>query len=42
MSDIVYTRDKSLQDRLRDVQTCRMTLASAYILHHLSTVWLQL
>ena len=32
----------SLQNGLRDEQTCGMTLASAYVLHHLSAVWLQL
>jgi len=32
----------SLQNGLRDIQTCEMTLASAYVLHHLSTAWLQL
>jgi len=39
---IVYTRGESPQDRLRDVQTYRITLASAYVLYHLSTIWLQL
>ena len=42
MSDAVHTRGESLQDRLGDVQTCKMILASAYILYHLSVVWLQL
>ena len=32
----------SLQDGLGDEQTCRTTLASAYVLHHLSTTWSQL
>ena len=32
----------SPQDRLRDEQTCRTTLASAYVLHHLSATWSQL
>ena len=32
----------SLQNGLRDEQTCGMTLASAYVLHHLSAAWLQL
>jgi len=32
----------SLQNGLRDEWTCGMTLASAYVLHHLSAVWLQL
>ena len=38
----VYTRSESLQDGLRDMWTCGMTLALAYMLHHLSAVWLQL
>jgi len=33
---MAHTRDGSLQSRLRDVQTCRKTLALAYVLHHLS------
>ena len=37
MSGTVYTRDESLQNGLRDVQTCGMTLASAYVLCHLFT-----
>jgi len=32
----------SLQNRLGDKWTCEMTLASAYMLHHLSAAWLQL
>ena len=32
----------SPQNGLRDEQTCEMTLASAYVLCHLSTAWLQL
>ena len=32
----------SLQNGLRDEQTCGMTLASAYVLRHLSAAWLQL
>ena len=36
--DLVYTGGESLQDRLRDIQTYRMILASAYILHCLSTI----
>jgi len=32
----------SLQDGLRDGQTCGTTLASAYVLRHLFAVWLQL
>jgi len=42
VSGAVHTRGESLQDRLRDIWTCRMTLASAYMLYHLSAVWLQL
>ena len=41
MSDMVYTRRESPQDRLRDMWTCGMTVASAYVLHHLSTIWSQ-
>jgi len=33
---------RSLQDGLRDEQTCGTTLASAYVLCHLSATWLQL
>ena len=36
VSDAVHTEGKSLQDSLRNMQTCGMTLASAYVLHHLS------
>jgi len=32
----------SLQNGLRDEQTCGMTLASAYVLHRLSAAWSQL
>jgi len=32
----------SLQDGLGDEQTCGTTLASAYVLCHLSATWLQL
>ena len=32
----------SLQNGLRDEQTCGMTLALAYVLHCLSAMWLQL
>ena len=32
----------SLQNELGDEWTCRMTLASAYVLHYLSTTWSQL
>ena len=42
MSGVVHTKGESLQDGLRDVWTCRTTLASAYVLHHLSAMWLQL
>jgi len=35
---MVHTGDKSPQDGLGVVQTCGMTLASAYVLHHLSTI----
>jgi len=34
-------RGGSPQDRLGDEQTCGMTLASAYVLCHLSAMWLQ-
>jgi len=42
MSGAVYTRGASLQSGLRDVQTCKMTLASAYMLCCLSAAWSQL
>ena len=32
----------SPQNRLRDERTCGTTLASAYVLHHLSAAWSQL
>ena len=32
----------SLQNGLGDKQTCRTTLASAYVLRHLSAMWSQL
>jgi len=32
----------SLQNGLRGEQTCGTTLASAYVLHHLSAAWSQL
>ena len=32
----------SPQNRLRDEQTCGTTLASAYVLRHLSATWSQL
>jgi len=36
MLGAVHTKDKSPQDRLGDMWTCGTTLASAYILCHLS------
>jgi len=36
MSGTVHTRGESPQDRLGDMWTCGTTLASAYILCHLS------
>ena len=42
LSNVVHTGSESLQDRLGDMQTCRMTLASAYMLHCLSATWSQL
>jgi len=42
LSGTVYTRDENLQDWLRVVWTCGTTLASAYVLCHLSAAWLQL
>jgi len=42
MSGIVYTRGESLQDGLGVVWTCGTTLASAYMLCHLSATWSQL
>jgi len=39
--DAVQTRGESLQSGLEDVQTSGTTLASAYVLHHLSATWLQ-
>jgi len=38
---MVHTGGESPQDGLGDMQTCEMTLASAYVLYHLSVVWLQ-
>ena len=35
-------RGGSPQNGLRDERTCRMTLASAYVLCHLSATWSQL
>jgi len=40
LSDAVHTGGESLQDGLRVVQTCGIILASAYVLHHLSAMWL--
>jgi len=42
VSDTVHTRGESPQDWLGDVQTCRTTLSSAYVLYHLSATWSQL
>ena len=42
ISSAVHTGDKSLQEGLGDVWTCRMTLASAYVLCRLSATWSQL
>ena len=42
MSCAVHTRDRSPQSELGDVWTCRTTLASAYVLYPLSTIWSQL
>jgi len=39
MSGIVHTGSESLQDGLRDVWTCGMILASAYVLCYLSAMW---
>ena len=38
MLGTVHTRGESLQDGLGDVQTCETTLASAYVLCHLSAI----
>ena len=40
LSGMVHTRGKSQQDKLGVMKTCRMTLASAYVLGHLSAAWL--
>ena len=42
ISGVVHIRSESPWEELRDVQTCRTTLASAYMLCHLSTIWSQL
>jgi len=41
LSGMVHTRVESLQGGLRDVQTHRLTLASAYMLCYLSAMWLR-
>jgi len=41
LSGAVHTRGESLQDGLGVVWTCGTTLASVYILHHLSAAWSQ-
>jgi len=41
VSGMVHTGDESPQDGLGDMQTCKMILALAYILHCLSVAWLQ-
>ena len=38
VSGMIHTGDQSPQDRLGDVQTCKTTLASAYVLCCLSAV----
>jgi len=42
MSGVVHTGGESLQDELRVVWTCGTTLALAYVLRHLFTMWSQL
>ena len=42
MLGTVHTGGESLQGGLKDVQTCGMTLALAYVLYHLSATWSQL
>jgi len=42
LSGAVHIRGESSQDGLRVVQTCGITLASAYMLRHLSAAWSQL
>ena len=41
VSGAVHTRSESPWDGLRDMQTCGMTLASAYMLHCLPAIWSQ-
>ena len=38
LSGTVHIRNESLQSRLRDMWTCKITLASTYILCHLSAI----
>ena len=38
---IVHTKSKSLQNWLGNTNFCRTTLTLAYMLHYLSTIWLQ-
>jgi len=38
VSGVVHTEGESLQDKLRDVWTCKITLASAYVLCCLSAM----
>ena len=42
MLDMVHTGGESPQNRLRDIQICKITLALVYMLCYLSTTWLQL
>jgi len=42
MSGMDHTGDESSWSWLRDVQTCGTILASAYMLHCLTAMWLQL
>ena len=42
LSGMVHTGGESPQDRLGVVQTCEITLASAYVLRCLSATWSQL
>ena len=39
MLGAVHTGGESPQDGLKDMQTCGTILASAYMLHYLSTIW---
>ena len=41
LSDVVHTGGKSPQEGLRNIWTCGMILASAYVLCHLSAMWSQ-